>query len=64
MLAYLKNKRAECLAEIEECEKDLKRERQKLDLLDELIADVEEEAEEDMVVVEPDVHTETVAMYS
>ena len=64
MLAYLDDKRAEYLEEIAQCEADLAEARKKLEWLEGLIADFEDEAEEDVVVVEPDVHTETVAMYS
>ena len=46
MLTYLDDKRAECLEEIEQCEADLAKARQKLEWLDELIADLKDEAEE------------------
>ena len=46
MLSVLECKRAECLEEIAECEKDLELARLKLAWLDDLIADVKEDAAE------------------
>lgn len=49
MLAILEDKRAECLEEIAECEKELERAKIKLELLDEIISDAKEEAEAEAI---------------
>lgn len=46
MLSVFEYKRAECLEEIAECEKSLELAKLKLEWLDELIADAEEEEKE------------------
>lgn len=47
MLELLKEKRAECLDNIKECEKELERAKIKLELLDEIIRDSEEDETEE-----------------
>ena len=59
MLAYLEDKRAECLDEIAECEKELERAKIKLELLNEIITEAKEDAEEETKTV----NNGSVAMY-
>jgi hypothetical protein len=47
MRSYLECKRAECLEEVEQCEKDLAAAKIKLDFINEVIADAEEYAAEE-----------------
>lgn len=63
MLAYFDDKRAEFLEEIEQCEAELALARQKLEWLDELIADFKKEAEDNVLVATPNVTNGTVAMF-
>ena len=63
MLAYLEDKREELLAEIAECEKELEEAKTKLEFLDEIIADVQEDAEEEETEAATEVNNGTVALY-
>lgn len=47
MRSYLEVKRAECLEEVAECEKELERAKTKLEFINEVIADAEEYAAEE-----------------